>query len=83
MWWLIVLLSYEYKSVNGPFSCAGLAEGDAGEELRAIGQNEVHSPGGSGHNPIRLALDPGDFHEPQVPAEPRGRGKAGLRETVA
>lgn len=61
----------------------GFAEGDAGQELRQVRPDQVHSPGGPGHDSVRLSVDAGDVDEPQVPVEPRGRSKASLRKALA
>ena len=52
----------------------------SGQELWALGANEVHSFGGAGHDTVRFSVESGDFSESQVPDEPRGRNKASLRK---
>ena len=57
------------RHTGGQIRQDGVAQGDAGQELWQVRAYQVHSPRGTGHYPVRLAVDSGDFSEPQISDE--------------
>lgn len=53
-----------------------------GEELWALGSDQVHTPGGPGHHILRLGLGPGECPEHQVLQAESSRRARRLRKTL-
>ena len=71
-----------WRHTGGQIRQDGVAQGDAGQELWQVRTHQVHPSGGTGHDAVRLAVDSGDFSEPQISDESRCRCETNLRTAI-